>query len=83
MSQQPAPRKLVQTRALRYDTWPELQRAVLAWCQDRIAEENPTFDVAALEAQLNGRVGEPSCRRLRSVPRSASPVGRHLGCEPS
>ena len=52
------PRKLVRTRALRYDSWPELQDAVLTWCRERIAEENPGFDIAELEAQLHTWVSD-------------------------
>lgn len=52
------PRKLVRTRALRYDTWPVLQRAVLTWCRERITEENAGFDVSALEDQLRGWVSD-------------------------
>jgi hypothetical protein len=58
MSKLRDPRKLVRTRASRYETWPELQRAVLIWCRERIAEENPGFDVAALEAQLRDWVSD-------------------------
>jgi hypothetical protein len=58
VNNQTDPRKLVRTRALRYDTWSALQRAVLVWCRERIAEENPSFDVAALEAQLHGWVSD-------------------------
>ena len=54
MSTDPNPRKLVRTRAPRYDTWPELQRAVHTWCRERIAEESSSFDVTALEDQLRG-----------------------------
>lgn len=39
-------------RAERYETWPELQRAVLTWCREAIAKESPEFDCAALEADL-------------------------------
>jgi hypothetical protein len=39
-------------RAERYETWPELQRAVLGWCRESIAKESPGFDCAALEADL-------------------------------
>jgi len=52
------PRRLATTRAPRFDTWLELQRAVLKWCRERITEETPDFDVTALEGQLRGWVSD-------------------------
>jgi hypothetical protein len=50
------PRRLAATRVQRHGTREELHAAVLTWCRAQILDENPTFDVAGLEADLRDRV---------------------------
>jgi hypothetical protein len=60
------PHKFIRTRAVRFDTWPELQRAVLKWCGERIAEENPSFSVTCVCYLCDNSVDHtaPFCTRF-------------------
>jgi len=58
MKRSSSPRRLAAPRVARFNSWKELQAAVLAWCHARVREENPTFDVAQLEHQLRAWVND-------------------------
>jgi hypothetical protein len=83
------PSKLVRTQARRYDTWPELQQAVLTWCRKRIAEESPDFDVAALEKQLHEWVSDwaadndEAFARLSAILHAVEAGANYLEAHPS